>query len=63
MQLTCCIDASSKVTEAFGIDIGTLLPSDCAAPECMNTLGGAPMLVAMPLAVMMTLLLGLFATV
>ncbi len=51
------------MTEIIGIDIDSqLLPSDCAVPECMNTLGGgAPMLVAMPLAVMMSLLLALFA--
>ncbi len=62
MQLTCCVDGLSKVTAVAGIDITDLLPSGCTAPVCNNTLGGvAALIIAMPLAIVMSLLLALVA--
>ncbi len=61
MQLTCCVDGLSKVTAVVGIDITDLLPSGCTAPVCNNTVGGAALIIAMPLAIVMSLLLALVA--
>ncbi len=67
MQITCCFDGLSIVTEYIlglegRMELDTFLPSGCVAPVCDVTLGGgASLIIAMPVAVVMSLLLALVA--
>ncbi len=80
MQITCCFDGLSIVTEyILGLEgrmqLDTFLPSGCVASVCNVTLGatptvgtttptvggGASLIIAMPVAVVMSLLLALVA--
>ncbi len=66
MQISCCFDGLSIVVEATLGPTGSAasfgLPSGCVAPVCdTNVGGGASLIIAMPVAIMMSLLLALVA--
>ncbi len=68
MQISCCFGSLLLVTEAtIGAETTAALqsfvvPSGCVAPVCDTTMGGgASLIIAMPVAVMMSLLLALVA--
>ncbi len=62
VQISCCLDGLAMVTEFIGLNLNSLvLPSGCMAPACDTTVGGAALIIAMPLAIVMSLLLALVA--
>ncbi len=62
VQISCCLDGLAIVTKFIGFNLNTIvLPSGCMAPVCDTTVGGAALIIAMPLAIVMSLLLALVA--
>ncbi len=67
MQISCCFSSLFLVTEALiGAETAAaiealVLPSGCVAPVCDTTVGGASLIIAMPVAIAMSLLLALVA--
>ncbi len=68
MQISCCFGSLFIVTEAaIGAETAAaiqslVLPSGCVAPVCDTTVGGgASLIIAMPVVVVMSLLLALVA--
>ncbi len=66
MQISCCLNGLSLVSEFVDFDFelnygGVVLPSGCTSAVCDTTVGGAALIIAMPLAVVMSLFLALVA--
>ncbi len=66
MQISCCLNGLSIVSEFINFDFefyygGVVLPSGCTSAVCDTTVGGAALIIAMPLAVVMSLFLALVA--